>query len=151
MKIQVDDLSSPQIACLLSEHMQEMREHSPEESIHALDIDALRQATITFWSVWQDNELLGCCALKELESQHAEIKSMRVAYQHQGKGIANCMMEHILKIAEQRNYRRLSLETGSMAGFHRARQLYQKYGFGYCGPFADYVADPNSVFMNKIL
>lgn len=149
MKIRRDDLSGPEIAELLNEHMREMHLHSPVESIHALDINALKRPEINFWSVWHENELVGCGALKEIDPYHAEVKSMRVTYLHQGKGIANLILEHLLTEAEARKYQRLSLETGSMDGFYRARRLYEKYGFNYCGPFADYIADPNSVFMTK--
>ncbi|TQV87611.1 GNAT family N-acetyltransferase [Aliikangiella coralliicola] len=151
MKIKIDDLSGREIAELLTEHMEEMHLHSPKESIHALDLHGLRQPEITFWSIWENGELLGCGALNEMNGRHAEIKSMRVTYRHQGKGIANIILEHLLAEAKHRGYQQLSLETGSMDAFNRARKLYEKYGFDYCGPFADYREDPNSVFMTKKL
>jgi putative acetyltransferase len=125
--------------------------HSPPESIHALDLEALRQPEITFWTIWEGGELLGCGALKELDSRHAEIKSMRTASPHLRKGVAKNLLQHILEEARRRGYIRLSLETGSMAAFEPARQLYAKFGFAYCEPFADYVEDPYSVFMTKEL
>ena len=151
MDIKIDDLTGPEVAELLREHLQDMARHSPPESIHALDLEALRKPEITFWSVWEGTELLGCGALKELDAQHAEIKSMRTAASHLRKGVASQTLQHILAEAKRRGYRRISLETGSMAAFEPARTLYAKFGFRYCEPFADYVEDPNSVFMTQEL
>jgi len=151
MNIRVDDLSGPAIAGLLQEHLRSMALHSPPESIHALDLEALRRPEITFWSVWQDAALLGCGALKELGAHHGEIKSMRTASPHLRKGVAARLMGHILEEATRRLYRRLSLETGSMEAFAPARRLYARFGFRPCGPFADYVEDPYSVFMSREL
>ena len=125
--------------------------HSPPESVHALDLEALRKPEITFWSVWQDSDLLGCGALKELDARHGEIKSMRTAAHHLRKGVAASLMRHMLEVAGQRSYRRLSLETGSMTAFAPARGLYTRFGFQSCGPFADYIEDPYSVFMTREL
>jgi putative acetyltransferase len=149
MDIRVDDLSSPEIIRLLHEHLQSVALHSPPESIHALGLEALRNRDITFWSVWQDSELMGCGAIKELDSRHGEIKSMRTASSHLRKGVATRLMHHILEEAERRSYERLSLETGSMDAFARARSLYASFGFEPCGPFANYVEDPYSVFMTR--
>src|SRR5262249_36325649 len=106
---------------------------------------------IDFWSAWDGDDLLGCGALKRLDAGHGEIKSMRTAEAHRRRGVAAAMLEHLLEEAARREYRRLSLETGSMEGFEPARRLYPRYGFDYCGPFADYRDDPNSVFMSKTL
>jgi putative acetyltransferase len=116
-----------------------------------LNIDGLRQPEITFWSVWEGQELVGCGALKELDAGHAEIKSMRTAKAHLRKGVATILLQHIVKEAKQRGYRRLSLETGSMDYFEPARRLYFQFGFRSCAPFANYVEDPNSVFMTREL
>jgi len=151
MEIRVDDLSGPEIAALLSEHLASMFLHSPPESVHALPIEKLRSPDVTFWSVWEDGELLGCGALKELDPQHGEIKSMRTVARHLRKGVARAMLEHMIAEAKRRRYRRLSLETGSMEAFEPARKLYERAGFTYCEPFADYVLDPNSVFMTMTL
>ncbi len=151
MEIKVDDLSGPEVADLLMQHLTEMALHSPPESIHALDIEALRKSEITFWSVWDGNELIGCGALKELDAQHAEIKSMRTAPPYRKRGVATLLLRHILEEARNRGYRRLSLETGSMDAFDPARRLYSSFGFIYCDPFADYIEDPNSVFMTREL
>jgi putative acetyltransferase len=151
MNIKIDDLKGPEIHELLQEHLQSMTLHSPPESIHALDIEALRAPGITFWTVWENGELLGCGALKELGSQHAEIKSMRTSSLHLRQGVAKNLLNHIIEEARRRGYSRLSLETGSMEAFEPARQLYAKFGFTYCEPFADYVEDPYSVFMTREL
>jgi putative acetyltransferase len=151
MKIIIDDLTGPEVAELLEEHLQNMAKHSPPESRHALNLDGLRKPEITFWSAWEDEELVGCGALKELDKQHGEIKSMRTSSSHLRKGVAKRMLQHILEEAKKRNYRRLSLETGSMAAFEPARRLYASFGFQECKPFSDYIEDPNSVFMTMEL
>ena len=149
MDIRVDDLSSPEIVRLLHEHLRSVALHSPPESVHALGLEALRNPSVTFWSVWQDSELMGCGAIKELDSRHGEIKSMRTVSLHLRKRVAARLMHHILEEAERRSYERLSLETGSMDAFAPARSLYASFGFEPCGPFADYVEDPYSVFMTR--
>jgi putative acetyltransferase len=149
--ITLDDLTGPEIAGFLQEHLDEMHQHSPPESVHALDLDELKKPDITFWSVWLGEKLVGCGALKELDRTHAEIKSMRTAFGFRGRGVGKLMLRHILEEARRRGYERLSLETGSMAAFDPARRLYESHGFEYCGPFADYALDPHSVFMTLTL
>lgn len=151
MKIVIDDLAGAEIAELLQEHLQDMYAASPAESVHALDLDELRQPDITFWSIWQEDKLAGCVALKELDKEHAEIKSMRTASAFRRKGVAAQLLSHLIAVARQRNYQRLSLETGPTENFAAARNLYERFGFGYCLPFADYREDPYSVFMDKLL
>lgn len=151
MEIKIDDLKGPEIRALLQAHRRSMFLHSPPESVHALDIEGLRRPEITFWTVWENNELLGCGALKELDSRHAEIKSMRTAEMHLRKGVARTLLRHIIEEARRRGYTRLSLETGSAEAFEPARRLYAAFGFTYCEPFADYVEDPYSVFMTREL
>jgi putative acetyltransferase len=151
MEITIDDLSGPEIAALLTEHLRCMAEVSPPESRHALNLDELRKPDITFWSVWDGRELVGCGALKELNSEHGEIKSMRTAQAHLRKGVASLLLERIISEAKQRAYRRLSLETGSMRYFEPAHQLYRKFGFVRCPPFDGYIEDANSLFMTKEL
>ena len=151
MNIRIDDLRGPEIYNLLQEHLENMRELSPPESVHALDLDGLRRPEITFWTVWEEGELLGCGALKELDPQHGEIKSMRTASAHLRKGVAAYIVNHILETAKQRGYSRLSLETGSMEAFKPAHKLYEKFGFTRCAPFADYFEDPYSICMTKAL
>ena len=149
MNIKRDNLNGPEIQQLLQQHLQSMALHSPPASIHALAIDALRQPGITFWTAWENSELLGCGALKELDTQQAEIKSMRTASAHLRKGVANALLAHIIEEAKLRSYRRLSLETGSAAAFAPAHRLYATFGFTLCGPFAGYAPDPYSVFMSR--
>lgn len=151
MEIRLDDLTGAPIRALLAEHLESMHALSPRESVHALDVAALRQPDITFWTVWSDAELLGCGALKELDPLHGEIKSMRTVQAHRRKGVGRALLEHILAEARRRRYARLSLETGSMAAFEPARRLYESFGFAYCAPFASYAADPNSVFLTRTL
>lgn len=151
MDIKVDDLTGSKVIALISEHLQGMLEHTPPESSHALNLDGLKKPDVTFWTAWEQDELLGCGALKEIDGTHGEIKSMRTSKRHLRKGVARNMLEHIVAVAEERGYRRLSLETGSMESFVPARNLYQSFGFQYCGPFADYSEDPHSVFMTKEL
>jgi putative acetyltransferase len=151
MMIKVDDLRGPEIAKLLQDHLEGMRALSPPDSVHALDLDALRRPEITFWTAWDNGVLLGCGAIKQLDAAHAEVKSMRTAAGHLRKGVAAHVLARIVEVAQQRGYRRLSLETGSMKGFAPAHALYAGFGFEFCGPFADYTEDPHSVFMTKEL
>ena len=151
MKIELDDLSRPNIRSLLDEHFRNMHDVSPRDSVHAFDIDRLRGPDITFWSAWDDSELLGCGALRELDRSHAEIKSMRTSSTHRRAGIGRAILAHIVEVARTRGYERLSLETGSMDAFIPARSLYESYGFRHCAPFGDYVYDPNSIFMTMRL
>ena len=151
MQIRIDDLTGSAIAELLREHLENMAENSPPESRHALNLEQLRRPEITFWTAWSGDDLLGCGALKELDRQHGEIKSMRTALQHRRKGVAATLLAHILEEAKKRKYKRVSLETGSMEAFAPAHRLYARFGFRECGPFADYSEDPNSLFMMKEL
>ncbi len=151
MQVKKDPLTSPEIIQLLQEHLNNMLEITPSESVHALDLSGLRAPEISFWSVWQNNELLGCGALKELDKRTGEVKSMRTKEQHRGKGVASTMLEHIISEATKRNYTQLHLETGAFPEFEKARALYTKYGFEYRDAFGDYTNDPNSVFMTKKL
>lgn len=151
MEIRVDDLSGSRTAEFLKEHLEDMARHSPPESVHALDLEKLRKPEITFWSAWDGDELLGTGALKELNARHGEIKSMRTASSHRREGVASKMLTHILREAKRRGYKRVSLETGSMAAFAPARKLYSNFGFENCAPFADYLEDPNSVYMTREL
>ena len=151
MEVRLDDLSGPEVRALLEEHLRSMLALSPPESMHALDLDGLRQADVTFWTVWSSGCLLGCGALKELTPAHGEIKSMRTSSAHRRKGVARTMLTHIIAEGMKRRYHRLSLETGSMQAFEPAQKLYESFGFTYCPPFADYVEDPNSVFMTRVL
>ena len=148
MRIEIDDLSRADVIALLNEHVSNMYELSPPESVHALDLDQLRQPDITFWTVWEADALLGCGALKELSPGHGEIKSMRTPTARRRTGAGRAVLAHIIEVATQRQYRRLSLETGPPPAFQAAHNLYQSAGFARCGPFANYTDDPHSVFMS---
>ena len=141
---------------LLDEHLADMFATSPAESVHAMDHSALSAPSITFWTAREGGALLGCGALKLLNSPagsavHGEIKSMRTADAHRGRGVGARLLEHIVVEAKRRGYRRLSLETGTPAAFDAARRLYARHGFQECGPFGDYVLDPWSTFMTRQL
>lgn len=154
MHIRIDDLEGPEIRALLEEHLAHMHSQSPPESVHALDLTGLKRPEVTFWTVWSapvGGELLGCGALKQIGPRHGEIKSMRTPAAHRGKGVARAMLGHIVEVARQRGWERLSLETGTQPGFEPARKLYEAFGFAYCGPFEGYREDPNSAFMTRTL
>ena len=140
-------LNDPGVLALLGEHLRGMADHSPPESIHALDVDGLKAPDISFWTMRDGDEVVGCIALKQLDDRHGEIKSMRTSSVHLRRGVAAALLEHLMAEARRRSYARLSLETGSGPGFDAAHALYRKYGFEYCGPFADYRDDPFSRFM----
>jgi putative acetyltransferase len=151
LRIEIDNLTHPKVAALLQQHLNDMYATSPAESVHAFDLEKLRKPDITFWTVWQQQDLLGCGALKTLSAQHAEIKSMRTARKHLRKEVAAQMLEHIIQQAKARNLKRLSLETGSQPFFQPAIALYTTYGFKFCEPFANYKIDSNSKFMTLVL
>jgi len=151
MELVIDDLSGSAVAEFLQGHIDEMLSISPPESKHALDLDGLRKPDITFWSMMDGDVVVGCGALKELDPQHGEVKSMRTSPSYKKSGIASKVLQHLIAEAERRGYSRLSLETGSFDFFEPARKLYAKHGFEECEPFADYREDPNSVFMTKVL
>ncbi|CAK1699556.1 putative acetyltransferase [Vibrio crassostreae] len=146
--IKLDDLSGGEVIGLLEEHLADMYATSPPESVHALDLDGLKSPEITFFSAWKDSQLLGCVAIKELDTQHAELKSMRTSQFARKSGVASQLLQHVLDTAAIRKYQTISLETGSEDYFKAARNLYEKFGFGYCEPFADYILDPHSQFMS---
>src|SRR5215467_2939761 len=149
MEIRTDNLRGPEIAALLTEHLEFMAQVSPPESRHALNLEQLRQPDITFWTAWAGEQLAGCGALREIDSTHGEVKSMRTAQSHLRRGVASKLLEHIIAEARRRGYRRLFLETGSMPYFEPARSLYRKAGFKECPAFVGYKPDPNSTFFTR--
>jgi putative acetyltransferase len=151
VEIKIDDLLDGAIETLLQEHLEEMHKYSPPDSIHAHDSDSLKNTSITFWSAWIDNELAACGALKEINSRHAEIKSMKTSRLHLRKGIGKNILSHILTEAKSRKYSTVSLETGTNEAFLPARKLYEQFGFQECGPFADYSLDVYSTYYRKEL
>lgn len=151
MKIEVDDLCGPEIAELLQAHLDLMKSQSAPESVNALDLERLRGPGITFWSARENEILVGCIALKRIDPDHAEIKSMHTAKSARGRGIANAMLVHLEAHARKKGFSRLSLETGRQEAFAAARAIYRKFGFKPCPPFGDYIDDPNNICMTKKL
>ena len=147
MHIKEDDLTGPEIRALLETHFAGMLANSRAGSCHFLDFEGLNAPDVTFWSIWDSESLVGCGALKQLSPEQGEIKSMRTHADHLRKGAGAAMLKHIIFVARQRGYIRLSLETGSSEAFLPARALYEAYGFEYCPPLGDYVDDPFSRFM----
>lgn len=151
MDIRIDDLSGPEVKQILTEHLEDMFAASPPECVFALDLDGLKKPNITFWTVWEDSQLLGCGALKVLDDTHGEIKSMRTTSAARNKGVASTLLHHILDTAKQKGLNKINLETGSQDFFAPARKLYAKHEFTECGTFSDYKLDPYSVFMSRSL
>ena len=147
MRIEIEDLTSPDVHALLREHLAGMHEHSPPGSVHALDLDGLRAKSVTFWTVRSNRELMGCGALKELDPKSGEIKSMRTTKAHLRKGVAAKLLNYMLDEARRRQYKCVNIETGSTDAFKPARLLYERFGFTPCEPFADYEDNSFSVFM----
>jgi putative acetyltransferase len=151
LRITEDDLTGPAIIALLRFHLDEMHKWSPACKVHAMPVERLREADVTFWSVWDGDRLAGCGALKHLDEYHGEIKSMRAAPEYRGKGAGKAILLHLMSEAKARGYTRLSLETGRPEPFLPAQQLYLSHGFTECPPFGDYVSDDFSLCMSKPL
>jgi putative acetyltransferase len=151
IEIRPDDLSTEVSRRLVAFHLAGMHDTSPPESVHALDIDALRHPSIAVWSAWIDGELAGIGALKALDDDRGELKSMRVDDRFRGSGVGRALLRHIMAHARSRGMTSLWLETGSTEEFVPAQRLYESEGFAVCGPFGDYVLDPFSVFLTRAL
>lgn len=151
LQIVEDDLSGDAIAALLRLHLDEMHRWCPACSVHAMPIERLRAADVTFWSAWDGDALAGCGALKEIDPAHGEIKSMRAAPAYRGKGVGKAILAHLMDEAQRRGYARLSIETGRPEEFLPARSLYRAHGFAECPPFGDYVSDDFSICMTRLL
>ncbi|MFM6829529.1 MAG: GNAT family N-acetyltransferase [Novosphingobium sp.] len=136
-----DDLAGDAIRSLVSFHLSGMHASSPACKVHALPVEQLRQPGVTFFSAWVDQALTGMGAIRELDARHGELKSMRVAPEWLGKGIGEAVLLHLLAVASQRGYFRVSLETGQGSAFEPALGLYRKHGFVNCAAFAEYVLD----------
>jgi putative acetyltransferase len=147
--VEIDDPSRDDVRALLEQHLAFAREVTPPEDVHALEPDGLLHPAITFFSVRSHGDLLGVGALKELDPEHAEIKSMHTAPAARRRGVARALVVHLLAFAEARGFRRVSLETGSGDAFAPARALYAEAGFVPCKPFGDYEASPNSTFVTR--
>lgn len=146
LRIIPGDLSDSLVIEFLNTHLTTARAQTAVGSAHALDLAGLQSPDISFWTVWDDDRLLGCGALKRLTAEHAEIKSMHTFRAMRRRGAGSAMLRHIIATARAQGMSRLSLETGTRDCFRPARELYRKHGFVECPPFANYVLDPNSVF-----
>ncbi|BFT29036.1 GNAT family N-acetyltransferase [Alteromonas sp. D210916BOD_24] len=151
MQIKIDDLANGEVIALLEEHLSDMYATSPPESVHALDVEALKAPEITFFSAWHEGQLAGCVAIKILSDAEVELKSMRTVKAFRGKGVASQLLLFALEHAKIKGFRSVSLETGTQDYFTAARKLYQKFHFIDCGPFSHYTLDPNSHFMTRTL
>ena len=149
--IAVDDPRADDVRLLLERHLAFSRSSSPPGHVHALDIDGLLDPAVTFFSARRDGTLLGVGALKWLDDAHAELKSMHTAEAARGQGIGRAMVDHLLTVAADHGYRRVSLETGTMDAFAPARSLYAKAGFTHCAPFGQYTDNPYSVCMTIVI
>lgn len=149
--IRIDDLTDTRVHEFLAAHFRDMRSTAPPESCHVLDLTGLRQPNITLWTAWEAERLIATAALKRLDTAHGEVKSMRTDESVRKRGIADMMLTHLMREAQEMGISRLSLETGAMAFFVPARALYEKHRFTYCAPFGDYRDDPSSVFMTRML
>ena len=136
---------------LLNRHFIELRSVSPEGSTHVLDIEGLKDPSIKFWSLWENNQLIGCGALKFLEKNHGEFKSIRIADKFRKKGNGIKIIKHLIEKAKKLNIKKISLETGAGIFFKPARELFDLCGFKKCKPFAHYKEDVNSVYMNILI
>ena len=145
------NFDNPEVHELLTKHFVELRAASPEGSAHVLDIPGLKDKSIKFWSLWQNEMLMGCGALKFLEKNHGEFKSIRIHdnFRNQGNGIK--VVNHLINEAKKLNIKKLSIETGSGKFFEPARKLFKSCDFKPCKPFAHYKKDVNSIFLTKLI
>ena len=146
MKSIEGNFDNSEVNDLLKKHFIELRSVSPAGSTHVLDIDGLKDPSIKFWSLWENNKLIGCGALKFLEKNHGEFKSIRVANEFRKKGIGERIIEHLIEEAKKLKISKLSIETGAGEFFVPARNLFSKFGFKLCPPFAHYKEDPHSCY-----
>ena len=145
------NFDNPKVHELLSKHFVELRAASPEGSAHVLDIPGLKVSSIKFWSLWQDENLIGCGALKFLDENHGEFKSIRIHDNFRNKGYGINVINHLINEATKQNIKKLSIETGAGDFFLPARKLFKKCKFKECQPFAHYKEDINSVYLTKII
>ena len=151
MKSIENNFDDPEVNNLLTKHFIELRNVSPEGSTHVLDIPGLKDQSIKFWSLWENNDLLGCGALKFLDKNHGEFKSIRIADNFRGKGLSIKIIQHLIEEAKKLNISRISVETGAGKFFIPARKLFKKTGFTLCEPFAHYKEDINSVYLTMLI
>ena len=151
MKSIEGNFENTEVNKMLINHFIELRSVSPEGSAHVLDIEGLKDSSIKFWSLWENQELMGCGALKFLDKKHGEFKSIRVKDEFRKKGNGLIIIKHLIEEAKKLDIQKLSLETGSGIFFAPARKLFIKCGFKPCDPFAHYKDDPNSCYMSKLI
>ena len=145
------NFDNPEVNELLTKHFIELRAASPEGSAHVLDIPGLRVSSIKFWSLWEDENLMGCGALKFLSENHGEFKSIRVHDNFRNKGNGVKVMEYLIDKAKKLKIKRLSIETGAGKFFEPARKLFKRCDFELCKPFAHYKEDENSIYLTKLI
>jgi len=151
MEVREGGLDDPRVQRLLKMHADRARAETARGSAHALDLSALRAPEIEFWTVWENGEPLGTAALKSLGGGEFEVKSMYTAEPCRRRGVGSAVLAHLIAVCKNRGAARVSLETGSWEYFRPAVAFYRQHGFVECPPFADYVQDPNSIFMTLIL
>ena len=144
-----NNFENPQVNKLLVKHFIELRSVSPEGSTHVLDINGLKNPSIKFWSLWDNNKLIGCGALKFLSSTHGEFKSIRVDDEFRNNGFGKIIIEHLINESKILGIKKISVETGAGIFFKSARILFERCGFKKCQPFAHYRNDPNSCYYDK--
>ena len=144
-----NNFENPLVNKLLVKHFIELRSVSPEGSTHVLDINGLKNPSIKFWSFWDNNKLIGCGALKSLNSIHGEFKSIRVADDFRNNGFGKIIIDHLIKESKILGIKKISVETGAGTFFKSARNLFEKCGFKKCQPFGHYTNDPNSCYYDK--
>ena len=145
------NFDNPEVNELLIKHFIELRAASPEGSAHVLDIPGLKVPSIKFWSLWDDKKLIGCGALKFLDKEHGEFKSIRIHDNFRNQGYGTNVINHLISEAKKLNIKRLSIETGASEFFIPARKLFKKTGFTICEPFAHYKEDINSVYLTMLI
>lgn len=150
-QIRIDNLLGASTQALIAEHLAGMQGNSPPGHVNALAIDGLRAGNVTFWTAWDEEDLCGCGALKELSADAGEVKSMRTRAAFLGRGVGQALLDHIVRTAHERGYRRLLLETGTGDAFKAAHGLYLKNGFKWCGAFGAYTTTDFNVFMERTL
>ena len=148
MKSIEGNFDNPEVDDLLRKHFIELKSVSPAGSTHVLDIDGLKNPSIKFWSLWENEKLMGCGALKFLNENHGEFKSIRVADQYRGKGYGQKIISHLIAEAKELKIKKISIETGSGEFFKSARRLFKNFGFEKCEPFSHYKTDANSCYMS---
>ncbi len=132
---------------LLKKHFMELRSVSPAGSTHVLDIDGLKNETIKFWSIWDEESLIGCGAIKILSEYDGEFKSIRVHDNFREKGYGKKIISTLISKSRDIGIKNIFIETGSGKFFEPARKLFKSCGFEECNPFGHYRKDPNSCYM----